>query len=822
MSILAYSCAKENVKIGGGSEAGVSFSIEIPGTPVTKAVIGDGETATKLYYQAFYEDGTPVDGLGVQNTTLSGKTATVKFQLLKDQTYSFVFWAQTAADGYYTIDETEGLKKITANYTDKKSNDENFDAFYAVKTMEVTGAVSEKVELKRPFAQINIGSTSTISTGNLSRDINFADAASTVTVKGIPTVFSPLAATGVFSGEDDVTFAENAAPAGNITVNGSSYKYLAVNYVFAPVGGAVYDVSATLKVEGKNVNLSVPSVPAKQNWRTNIVGNLLTSEADFNVVVDSEFGGDQTVSPLFVNGVGYQTLDKAVEAVPADGKETIIKIGQDISGNGIKTNSGQNVVIDLGGNTFNIDGEMVGSATTVTNGHQFLKGSKVTIKNGTVKSTKAYILIQNYADLTLEDVVLDASESTGDKTGTYVLSNNCGNVKIIGSTSILARSGKFAFDVCYWAPAYEEGVNVYVNTTGVIDGAIEYSCYRAGNVDDEEASKTLTSLVIENADLTKSSFKTTLSSPNIKVAGHIFADEAAAAAWVPEGYKASKFLDVWYVTKNTVAPVVSASGQDELNDILAGGEAADVKLADGTYKLPATIADGVSITGQTGTEVIDGSETATVTAKNFTVSNVVVKGSGAYNDGSSLTIEGANSTVSNCTFKNGRQWTYGRDLTISQKAGSVTTISGCDFRKSGFRGIQIYHTGDEVKIDNCLFDNTYPFNVDDGPGKVTVTDSELKGWTSYTNTVELVSFTNCKFGKSTSGYAYIAPHCKTVIKDCTFSSDFLVSPSGSATFTIEFINCKYEDGTAITSAIMETVDVNTNASWIIDGQSFNY
>ena len=103
-----------------------------------------------------------------------------------------------------------------------------------------------------------------------------------------------------------------------------------------------------------------------------------------------------------------------------------------------------------------------------------------------------------------------------------------------------------------------------------------------------------------------------------------------------------------------------------------------------------------------------------------------------------------------------------------------------------------------------------------------MTDCELNGWTSYTNTVEVVTFTNCKFGKSASGYAYLVPYSKTIVKDCTFSADFLVSPSGSATFTIEFINCKYEDGSAITSSIMDTVDVNNNVTWIIDGVTYNY
>ena len=103
-----------------------------------------------------------------------------------------------------------------------------------------------------------------------------------------------------------------------------------------------------------------------------------------------------------------------------------------------------------------------------------------------------------------------------------------------------------------------------------------------------------------------------------------------------------------------------------------------------------------------------------------------------------------------------------------------------------------------------------------------MTNSELKGWTSYTSGLELVSFTNCTLGKSTSGYAYLVPYSKTVVKDCTFSADFCVSPSGSDAFTIEFINCKYEDGTPIDSNIMDNDPDNRNAQWIIDGTTYTY
>lgn len=394
MSVLAVSCAKENV--GGGLDTGVSFTIEVPGAPVTKAEIGDGETATKLYYQVFNEDGTTIDGLGVQDKTLAGKTATVNFQLVKDQTYKFVFWAQTAADGYYTIDGTDGLKKITANYVGKNSNDENFDAFYAVEKIKVTGPVSKTVNLKRPFAQINIATAGRISAGTATKDIDFTGAASEVTVKNIPNVFSPLAAADdVFTGNADVTFAKAEVPAGDITVNSKAYKYLAVNYVFAPADGTVYDVNATLSIEGKDVSLAVPTVPAKQNWRTNIVGDLLTAGTDFTVVVDPGFSGDEdldlvnirnvaSLKALFSNGgsakldADIELVDEAMAVLP--GKSVVLNL------NGHKiVNRVLNVpAIKVGGKLeLDGDGTVDGGEGGNNNALCAMTGSELIIKGGT-------------------------------------------------------------------------------------------------------------------------------------------------------------------------------------------------------------------------------------------------------------------------------------------------------------------------------------------------------------------------------------------------------------------------------------------------------
>lgn len=166
----------------------------------------------------------------------------------------------------------------------------------------------------------------------------------------------------------------------------------------------------------------------------------------------------------------YETLAGAVASV-TDGTATTITLLRDASGDGIIIASGRNITIDLNNHTYTIDGNTVGSSGTETNGFQLLKGANVTIKDGKITSTKAKILIQNYCNLTLHNVVLDGRNLVGSA---YTLSLNCGKIQITGNTSILAKTGGVAFDLYYWPKGgYSEGVQVTVDTTGTISGPIE-------------------------------------------------------------------------------------------------------------------------------------------------------------------------------------------------------------------------------------------------------------------------------------------------------------------------------------------------------------
>ena len=172
-----------------------------------------------------------------------------------------------------------------------------------------------------------------------------------------------------------------------------------------------------------------------------------------------------------VNGTKYTSLKDAIAAAQ-DGDT--VELLSDASGDGVVVPNNSNLTIDFNGFTYNIDGTTVGSSGTETNGFQLLKGSNITFKNGTITSEKAKILIQNYSDLTLENMTLDGSQLPGSNR--YVLSNNCGNTVLKGNTNIIAKEGDVAFDCFYWPNGgYSEGVTVTLGEdfTGKIDGAIE-------------------------------------------------------------------------------------------------------------------------------------------------------------------------------------------------------------------------------------------------------------------------------------------------------------------------------------------------------------
>ena len=166
----------------------------------------------------------------------------------------------------------------------------------------------------------------------------------------------------------------------------------------------------------------------------------------------------------------YATLSDAVNSI-TDGTQTTIEVlSDDLNASGIIIPSGRNITIDFGGHTYNVTGNYAGSTGTKNQSFQLLKDSTIVMKNGTIKNTGGFMIIQNYSNLTLTDMVLDGRENSNVS---YALSSNNGHVLINGSTSMYVTEGNTAFDMC-WAPAYyADGTQIEVDTTGTISGKIE-------------------------------------------------------------------------------------------------------------------------------------------------------------------------------------------------------------------------------------------------------------------------------------------------------------------------------------------------------------
>ena len=178
-----------------------------------------------------------------------------------------------------------------------------------------------------------------------------------------------------------------------------------------------------------------------------------------------------------IDNMGYPTLEAAISAVKSD--ETTITLQCDVTdGSGIIVNSGKKFTLDFNGHSYTVTNNLAGSTGTKSQAFQLLKDSTIVMKNGAIigNNKDVKMLIQNYCNLTLENMRLDATEGTNSVL--YALSSNNGEVNIIGSTSIIAKDGKFAFDAC-WAPkvGYPDGTQLNINTTGEIIGTVQYDLW---------------------------------------------------------------------------------------------------------------------------------------------------------------------------------------------------------------------------------------------------------------------------------------------------------------------------------------------------------
>ncbi len=194
-----------------------------------------------------------------QSFPINGTSVDVQLTLAQEQTYSFVFWAYDSNQSIYNIDDLTAIEMNTLPNTITFAQAEAADAFFATKEdITITGERSYPVELIRPLAQINVGTTGT-------------PMQATFTASGAPKTFHPF--TNTVSGAAEFTWNFSETTTETFSADGTEYNYLAMGYVFAPTTATNISAGLTLTDGGTSKTVEFPQVEMVVNQRINIAGN---------------------------------------------------------------------------------------------------------------------------------------------------------------------------------------------------------------------------------------------------------------------------------------------------------------------------------------------------------------------------------------------------------------------------------------------------------------------------------------------------------------------------------------------------------------------
>lgn len=302
--LLAGSCQKDSSRAEEPETVQMAFRVEIPSEAVTRAV-SQAENVDIVYYEvwneAFDERLFPYEGSADNSASVSGCVAEIMIDLVKDQKFNLIFWAQNSlCKGEGKAYTWTDLKKINVDYS-KFTEDQKdvYDAFYAVLPDVEGDGNSKTVYLYRPFAQVNFcASQMTTSMGDIVLSGN------SVKISQVATVFDTVNGVGILpsSGSDGtgVTFTSGAGLVEDekIEVSGIIYDWVSMNYLL--VSQPTIEVMADFHTNFGTVNRKVLNVPVQKNYRTNIIGDLFLAGTNIKIVVAPSFTTPE-MPPIEIN-----------------------------------------------------------------------------------------------------------------------------------------------------------------------------------------------------------------------------------------------------------------------------------------------------------------------------------------------------------------------------------------------------------------------------------------------------------------------------------------------------------------------------------------
>ena len=490
--LFATSCQQENLEPV-AQENTVTFTVETPAALQTKA-IADGMNVDKLIYEVWL---TPTLGdlttsaqklyqetQGMRHDNGVNKTV-ITLDLVNDQKYTVLLWAQVDGTGAYNTTELNDVHYNSTEAGAYAANDERLAAFYGVAYVNDGNPVNKdgskapaRVELRRPFAQVNLGTLNTSTEQGSTTGYTIDIKESNMILRNVPTHFNVV--NGMATKPAEMGFLMYNAPCTDLTsadaklpgFTNPEYYYAGMNYVFASneetgiTAELEYNIKAKLNGGSEVVvNNTIPNVPLKENYRTNIIGNLLTSSTDYEVVIDARFA----VEPGYVVTV----VDDAVglqEAIAnaQDNEETEIKLESDINLNDLLAmtkaaakpatvviEAGKNIVLDLNGFS--------------------LTATDETEKNYSSIDNRGTLVVKNSMEGTTSSMTVKATVNSGWNRYSAVLANNPGGHLTVESGVVIEHLG--GTDMAYGIDNLTNGKGTSAVT--VINGATVKSPYRA-------------------------------------------------------------------------------------------------------------------------------------------------------------------------------------------------------------------------------------------------------------------------------------------------------------------------------------------------------
>ena len=471
-AFFAASCQKEVLEpVASGNT--VTYTVQVADAVATKALGDDITAVNELVYEVYRTvdegetDFTGVDNLLYHKTaTITNGTATIELEFVNDQNFTVLFWAHTKDNGVYNA---ENLTNVTITSPDV-ANNVYAQAF--VGRDFVRDCVSDKngkVTLVRPVSQLNIATTPEslvfeAEAGETGSTVRLEG--SSVKVTGLATSYNIATLSAFGATATEYTYTETAVPADVLTVNGKDYTYVAMNYVgFAPeMGTSDVTVSYVINTSEGNIDNEILNVPVKPNYRTNIIGNLITSKTEYEITLDKTWGENAPIE-VVTNATGLQ---QAIDEIPAGGEGEIVLDG-DINLNELFAELTKSATQDI---TF----------LTIPAGKEVVLNLNGYSLTGVDQTHKNFGLIQNNGKLTVKNTAAKASKMSlvaehNDGWNRYsaVISNNPGAELTVEGNVVIEHLG--GTDMAYGIDNLTNGGTGAVKAT--IDGATVTSTYRA-------------------------------------------------------------------------------------------------------------------------------------------------------------------------------------------------------------------------------------------------------------------------------------------------------------------------------------------------------